>query len=298
MNRAAVVVSASLAVGAGLFVSSQTKLHSAAPPPASSSAQEKKIAFSPSEFRPFLLEKTEQLTANTTRQRFALQSPEHETGLTVASCVVAKAEIDGKAVVRPYTPISLNEQRGFVELLIKSYPAPGGLMSRHIQQLKPGQDSLEMKGPFKKLDYKANMVKKIGLVAGGTGVTPMLQVIREVLSNPADLTELSLVFANQTELDILLREELDALAYLYPNFRVYYTVDKASKGWTGGVGFVSQEMIHKRLPKPEEDCLVLVCGPKGMMEHVSGNKESQTVQGPVSGLLKQAGFKDSQVYKF
>lgn len=107
---------------------------------------EKKIAFSPSEFRPFLLEKTEQLSSNTTRQRFALQSPEHETGLTVASCVVARAEIDGKQVVRPYTPISLNEQRGYVELLIKSYPAPGGLMSRHIQQLKPGTDTLEMKG--------------------------------------------------------------------------------------------------------------------------------------------------------
>jgi cytochrome-b5 reductase len=113
--------------------------------PAGAPTNQDKVAFSPNEFRPFTLERTEFISSNSTRQRFLLQSPEHQTGLTVASCIVAKAEIDGKVVVRPYTPISLNEQRGFVELLVKSYPAPGGLMSRHIQSLKPGQ-TLEMKG--------------------------------------------------------------------------------------------------------------------------------------------------------
>jgi cytochrome-b5 reductase len=143
------------------------------------------------------------------------------------------------------------------------------------------------------------MVKKIGLIAGGTGVTPMLQVIREVLSNPADFTELSLIFANVSEADILLRDELDALAYLYPNFRVYCTLDKVpASGWNGGSGFVNMDMIARKMPRPTDDCLILVCGPKGMMEHVSGNKEKVDVQGPLSGLLKEAGFTESQVYKF
>ena len=171
-------------------------------------------------------------------------------------------------------------------------------MSRHIQGLRPGVDSLEMKGPFKKIEYKANMKKKVGMIAGGTGVTPMLQVIREILSNPDDHTEVSLVFANVTESDILLRSELDALAYLYPNFKVYYTLDKPPSGWTGGKGFVSPEMIHKRMPSPKEDCVVLVCGPKGMLEHICGPKEQKDVQGPLTGLLKAAGYTESQVYKF
>ena len=37
------------------------------------------------------------------------------------------------------------------------------------------------------------------MIAGGTGITPMLQVIREILSNPEDKTEISLIFANQSE---------------------------------------------------------------------------------------------------
>jgi len=110
--------------------------------------------------------------------------------------------------------VSQNNQKGFVDLIIKSYPKPGGIMSRHIQSLRPGIDHVEMKGPFKKIDYRPNMCKKLGMIAGGTGITPMLQIIREVLSNPEDRTEISLIFANVSEDDILLRDELDALAYL------------------------------------------------------------------------------------
>lgn len=259
---------------------------------------EKKIALSANEFRPFKLESTEHVSPNTTRQRFVFPSPDQESGLTVASCIVARATIDGKVVVRPYTPVSLNHQKGYLELVIKGYPQPGGIMSRHIQGLKPGVDSIEFKGPFKKIEYKANMKKKIGMIAGGTGVTPMLQVIREILSNPEDHTEVSLLFANVTESDILLRSELDALAYLYPNFKVYYTLDKPPSGWKGGKGFVSLDMVQKLMPRPSEDCLILVCGPKGMIEHVCGPKEQKDQQGPLLGLLKAAGYLESQVYKF
>lgn len=119
-----------------------------------------------------------------------------------------------QTITRPYTPVSQNGQKGYVDLIIKSYPKPGGIMSRHIQSLRPGVDVVEMKGPFKKIEYRANMYKKMGMIAGGTGITPMLQIIREVLSNPDDRTQVSLVFANISEEDILLRDELDALAYL------------------------------------------------------------------------------------
>ena len=49
------------------------------------------------------------------------------------------------------------------------------------------------------------------MIAGGTGITPMLQVIRAILKNPRDTTKLYLIFANQTEEDILLRQELESL---------------------------------------------------------------------------------------
>jgi cytochrome-b5 reductase len=42
-------------------------------------------------------------------------------------------------------------------------------------ELKVG-DSIGMRGPKGNFEYKRNMVKSIGMVAGGTGITPMLQV--------------------------------------------------------------------------------------------------------------------------
>jgi len=51
---------------------------------------------------------------------------------------------------------------------------PTGVMSKHMGELKVG-DTLDIKGPFPKIPYKPNMKKTIGMVAGGTGITPMLQ---------------------------------------------------------------------------------------------------------------------------
>ena len=81
---------------------------------------------------------------------------------------------------------------------------PDGITSGYLHDLNVG-DSIEVKGPFVKLKYQRNMKKSIGMVAGGTGITPMLQVIQQVLTDPEDSTKMTLIFANQTEDDILLK---------------------------------------------------------------------------------------------
>lgn len=60
----------------------------------------------------------------------------------------------------------------------------------------------------------------------------MLQLIRHVTKDPHDNTKLSLIFANQTEKDILLRAELEEVAAKHPDqFKLWYTIDVASAGW-------------------------------------------------------------------
>ncbi|MPC43734.1 NADH-cytochrome b5 reductase 1 [Portunus trituberculatus] len=62
---------------------------------------------------------------------------------------------------------------------------------------------------------------------GGTGITPMLQLVRQVVRDEGDTTQLALVFANQTEADILLRMELEEVQAQYSNkFKLWYTVDR------------------------------------------------------------------------
>ena len=142
-------------------------------------------ALSPEEFRSFTVDSVTAVGRNTSRIRFALPEPTDSLGLTVASCLVAKAQVDGETVVRPYTPVTSDRQLGYFDLVVKGYEE--GKLSRVLTSVQPG-DQVEMKGPWVKLEYKPNMKKAIGMIAGGSGVTPMFQVIRKVLENPRDNT--------------------------------------------------------------------------------------------------------------
>jgi cytochrome-b5 reductase len=192
----------------------------------------------------------------------------------------------------------LKDEKGFLDLLVKKYP--NGPMSTHIHELQPGQ-SLEFKGPIPKYPWTPNKHTHVALIAGGTGITPMYQVARAIFNNPDDKTKVTLVFANVTEEDILLKKEFDHLENTYPQrFRAFYVLDKPAKGWKGGKGFISKELLKTVLPEPkEENIKVFVCGPPGMYKAISGAKKSPSDQGELDGsLLEQLGYSKDQVYKF
>ncbi|OAY82958.1 NADH-cytochrome b5 reductase-like protein [Ananas comosus] len=291
---------------AASFVASGVAFYYASSSPAVAHLDEKaevnvgKVALDPEKWLEFKLQETARVNHNTQLFRFSFD-PTAKLGLDVASCILTRASIGEESegrrryVIRPYTPISDPDSKGYFDLLIKVYS--DGKMSQYFATLKPG-DVVEVKGPIEKIRYSPNMKKKIGMIAGGTGITPMLQVIKAILKNPDDKTQVSLLYANISPEDILLKGELDRLAASYPNFKVFYTVDKPSKNWRGGVGYVSQDMILKGLPGPGEDSLILVCGPPEMMKHISGDKAKDRSQGELSGLLKELGYTEEMVYKF
>jgi len=258
-----------------------------------------KKALNPAEFKPFKVTEVEDYNYNSKLIRFELKDDEI-LGLDVASALVVRAPIgeDGKQVIRPYTPVSSNADEGHWDLLVKVYEK--GVMSKHLGSLKPG-DTLDVKGPIPKLNIKPNMKKKIGMVAGGSGITPMYQVANELLKAEADKdekTELTLIFANLTEDDILLKETFDRLAAEHDNFKVHYFIEKHGADWKGEVGRVTPELAKKYLPPPSNDNLILVCGPPPMMNAVSGSKAPDYSQGEVGGFLKEMGYTKDQVYKF
>ena len=118
-------------------------------------------------------------------------------------------------------------------------------------------DHMLMEGPKGRLYYEGhgnfNIAKKsvtgkkkIGCIAGGTGITPCYQVIQAGLKNN-DGTSHALVFGSRTVADILLKDELFALQEQYPdNFNLFCTVDvqpDAAENWKQGVGFITREML-------------------------------------------------------
>lgn len=248
----------------------------------------------PAKFKPFKIVAVSQYNHDTKLYRVALGSPHAILEMPITSFVLFQAKIDGEDVIRPYTPVDTHGD-GVIHFLIKEYST--GKMTKHLSGLKPG-DSIDIKGPLPKLPYKPNMKKKISMIAGGTGITPMMQVINAVLANPEDKTELKLIFANVSHEDRLMSEWLDELAANHKNFSVEYVLEKPPKDWTGGAGRVTEELLKKSLPPPSDDSMVLVCGPPGMMKAISGEKTKDFQQGEVDGALKALNYNASQVFKF
>ncbi|RIA92042.1 nitrate reductase [NADH]-like protein [Glomus cerebriforme] len=251
---------------------------------------------------PFIEKKI--ISPNTRIFRFALQSDKHSLDLPVGNHIFIRASINNQSVIRAYTPVTTsNDPPGYFDLLVKIYfknehPQfpDGGLMSQHLDSLNLG-DKIDIKGPlgsfiyFGRGQYRIKSgspiknCKRIGMIAGGSGITPMYQVIQSVLNDPEDLTELTLIYANRTEQDILLRNELDDLVKHNSRFKIYHTLSKPSNSWEFGTGYVTEEIIRNNVSSSSSQTIMLLCGPSPMLESCIPN-------------LSKIGFLEDEIIKF
>jgi cytochrome-b5 reductase len=245
----------------------------------------------PVTYYPLPLVAKTQLSPNVYRLAFALPTAQTVLGLPIGQHVSIKADIDGETVTRSYTPVSNNSDKGTLELVVKVYP--DGKLTTYLGALEVG-DEVQFRGPKGAMRYSQGLCRRVGMLAGGTGITPMFQLIRAICEDERDTTEVSLVYANRAEGDILLREELDRYARRYPrNLKVHYVLDTPPAGWAGGAGYVTRETMAERFPAPADDTKVMLCGPPGM---VAAAKKSLVELGyaPASAMSKAS----DQVFVF
>ncbi|CAL5354159.1 unnamed protein product [Camellia sinensis] len=236
-------------------------------------AVDAKSCLDPENFKKFKLVKRTQLSHNVAKFRFDLPTPTSVLGLPIGQHMSCRGkDSQGEDVIKPYTPTTLDSDVGYFELVIKMYPQ--GRMSHHFREMREG-DYLAVKGPKGRFKYQPGQVRAFGMLAGGTGITPMFQVARAILENPNDKTNINLIYANVTYEDILLKEELANLACSFPNrFNVYYVLNQPPEGWDGGVGFVSKEIIQANCPAPASDIQILRCGPPPMNKAMAAHLEA------------------------
>uniref|UniRef100_A0A7S3DQ42 NADH-cytochrome b5 reductase n=2 Tax=Entomoneis paludosa TaxID=265537 RepID=A0A7S3DQ42_9STRA len=251
------------------------------------------------DFQPLPLIRKKVLSHDTCR--YVLGLPEgHSLGLPIGQHISLKfTGPDGKAVQRSYTPVTDDSRLGEVELVVKVYrPLPpkfpdGGLMSQHLDSLKIGEKIL-VKGPKGHVSYKGRgkfttkplgkpleerTCTQIGMMAGGTGITPMLQILQAILLNPKyrdSKTKIKLIYANQTPDDILVRDELEDLALEFKGrFELWYTVDKVAKEgeapseWSYSTGFITTDMVKEHLLFEGDNSKTqfFMCGPPPMIKY-------------------------------
>ena len=151
--------------------------------------------------------------------------------------------------------------------------------------------TIKVRGPKGAMVYTPNMVRAFAMIAGGTGITPMLQIIRAVIRGrpTGDVTKIDLIFANVNQEDILLKEDLDHLASKDENFNVYYVLNNPPEKWDGGVGFVTPEMMTvcplslSRLPFPRVS--PVISGIHKLMVHRNGYQSPHPTSSSLSAVL-------------
>ena len=112
---------------------------------------------------------------------------------------VANVLVKNGKDVRPYNPLEISA--GTVTLLVKRY-GEDAKMGSHLHNMQPG-DEILMKGPNKQKSLEGLGKEQYGFVAGGTGITPIIQAIRHILSHETT-AKISLVTLNKSTGDILL----------------------------------------------------------------------------------------------
>ncbi|KAG6596195.1 NADH--cytochrome b5 reductase 1, partial [Cucurbita argyrosperma subsp. sororia] len=227
----------------------------------------------PENFKEFKLVKRTKLSHNVAKFTFILPKTDSILGLPIGQHLSCRGkDSQGEEVIKSYTPVTLDSDVGYFELVIKMYPQ--GRMSHHFREMRMG-DFLAVKGPKGSFKYQPGKVRAFGMLAGGSGITPMYQVARSILENLNDKTQIHLIYANVTLEDILLKEELDLLAKRYPDrFQIYYVLNQPPKVWDGGVGFVSKEMIRAHCPAPASDIQILRCGPPPMNKAMAAHLDA------------------------
>ncbi len=240
------------------------------------------VALNPKKKQPFKLQGKTVLSRDSFLLDFALQSPEHILGLPTGKHMFLSADVNGETVMRRYTPISSNFDIGQVKFVIKAYRPcerfpQGGKFSQHLDSLKIG-DTIDMRGPVGEFEYISNGKYQIdgeecystrfNMIAGGTGITPVMQVAAEILRHPEDTTQISLIFACREENDLLMRSTLDQWATVFPDkFKVHYILsDSWPQDWKYSTGFVSKEIFEKELYPAGDDVHNLMCGPPIMLD--------------------------------
>jgi cytochrome-b5 reductase len=237
--------------------------------------------------------------------RFELPNSYDMTGHDIISSVKL---ITPYGTARYYTVISPPDQRGYIDFLIKRMHH--GRMALELDNFRRGS-ILFMGNWYKEHRYKANEFEKVGWIASGSGLSPLLSILRVALYDDSDKTKFSLLYFNKDKertpyYDGLLKLQEDFPDRLQVNFG--YTTKGTHEVAKGEyAGNLTQHMIEETMPKPSENCKIFVCGTEGLtraaagkpISWITGNNRTGTYwQGLFSGLLKDMGYSRSQVYKF
>lgn len=260
-----------------------------------------RIALDKIQWRPFTLVYKQTVSQQTVKFTFALPNTKILGLETPGQHLKLRAKINGVMIERAFTPTSKFTQSASFDLIVKIYP--DGIMSTYLNNLAVG-NSVEMLGPQGVLGYPSAGVVTVGsqpkltnlrhivMIAAGTGITPMLQLIRASMENSNDTVKITLVDCNHSLAHIIALTQLEPLANMFTDrIKVHHVLHEATEHDARELGSVKagkrldKMLLAELLPEPSLDVAAFHCGPPAFDD-------------AVSQMLKDIGYKDRQIFMF
>ena len=169
---------------------------------------------------------------------------------------------------RAYSIASSPLNKDYLEIALDKV----GPFTTKLFTMKEGE-LLKFKGPYGKFYFSEDMKNNLMLIAGGTGITPLISIIRycndKKLSN-----KIKFLYSVRTPSDIIYKEELENIKKSNKNFDYIVTITRPnSENWKGRIGRIDRELLKQNIQNIEES-LYYLCGPKEFVHNIVEMLES------------------------
>ncbi|MFC5822509.1 pyridoxamine 5'-phosphate oxidase family protein [Nonomuraea insulae] len=179
-----------------------------------------------------------------------------DTGFAPGQFYTLLVEIDGRLVRRAYSATSV-PGTDRLALTVKR----DGLCSTYLNDHARIGAEMRVLGPsgtFRVTDPSATGAEYV-LIGAGSGITPLMSIIRTVLAASPDAT-ITLLYGNRTEADIIFAGDLAALRDAHPGrFTLHHVLSRPGPGWSGRTGRIGPGHLNH-----SERAHYYICGPAAM----------------------------------
>ncbi len=172
---------------------------------------------------------------------------------------------DGYSVERSYSIASEPERTGEIDISVERID--GGEVSPFLHDTVVPGDRLEVRGPIGGyFVWEAEAGGPLFLVAGGSGVVPLMAMLRH-RARAGSNTPTRLLFSSRHLEEIIYRDELDRLAATGDGLEVIHTLTRSQPpGWTGYARRIDDRMLADVVEPLGTSAQVYICGPTALVE--------------------------------
>jgi len=210
--------------------------------------------------------------------------------------ISVSCDIGGVRTGRPYSLSSPPGHRGYYDITVKA--VEDGFVSTFLLNSIRRGDALETSGPAGHFHHHPILHdRELVLLAGGSGITPFLSMIREALEGGLDRT-FWLFHGDRTTGEAIFREELLRLAARFPNLRYIPVIENPGPGCSDACGYITANLIRREVGDTAGKTFFL-CGPGEMYRfcipellslEVPAGKIRREVFGPPRSISRAPGW--------